>query len=54
MGGGERGEGRGEAVGEVADVGEATVIEEREGEGETGVDMMPRGTQERGEEVGRE
>lgn len=43
LGGGESGEGRGEVPGEVADVGEASVNGEREGEGETGVDMMPGG-----------
>lgn len=43
LGGGERGKGRGEAPGEVADVGEASVNGEREGEGEIGVDMMPGG-----------
>lgn len=41
LGGGERGEGRGEAPEEVVDAGEASVSGEREGEGETGVDMMP-------------
>ena len=51
LGGGARGEGRGEAPGEAADVGEANVNGESEGEGETGVDMMPggyRGEEQRG------
>ncbi|KAI4810572.1 hypothetical protein KUCAC02_013511 [Chaenocephalus aceratus] len=39
LGGGERGEGSGG----VADVGEASANGERDGEGETGVDMMPGG-----------
>lgn len=50
LGGGERGEGRGEAPGEVADIGEASVNGEREGEGEIGVDMLPGGySRKRGE-----
>lgn len=49
LGGGERGEGRGE----VADVGEASVNGEREGEGETGVDMMPGGYSRKSEQGGR-
>lgn len=52
LGGGERGEGRGEAPGEVADVGEASVKGERVGEGETGVDIMPGDAAERGERHG--
>lgn len=58
LGGGERGEGSGEgsgeAPGEVADAGEASVNGEREGEGETGVDMMPGGIQQREGGSGRE
>lgn len=53
LGGGERGEGRGEAPGEVANVGEASVNGEREGEGETGVDMMPGGHSRKSREEGR-
>lgn len=47
LGGGERGEGRGEG----ADVEEASVNGDREREGETGMDMMPGGWEQAKREV---